>query len=182
MSGQQAAGAPQPIVPMWVAILLGLVFIAVGVIVLGNVYAATLASTMVLGVCAIIVGGFEIAHACWTKGWGGFIWQVLLGLLSLAAGIVLLAHPVAGSVVVTYVFGLALLVSGVLRIFLGMRHWRALGWVLVLSGAFGVAAGLVVLAGWPYTGLWVIGFVLGVDFVLHGAGWLAFAISRKLAA
>ncbi len=181
MSALQAAGVPKPIVPMWVAILLGVVFIGAGVIALGNVVAATIISTKVLGICAIVGGGFEIIHAFWTKGWGGFIWQIVLGVLSFGAGIVLVSDPVAGSLVLTYVLGFALLASGAVRVVLGVRHWRAMGWVLMVSGAFGIAAGLVILAGWPYTGLWVIGFVLGVDFVLHGAGWIALAVSRKLA-
>jgi uncharacterized membrane protein HdeD (DUF308 family) len=157
------------------------VFIAAGIIALGNTVATTLVSTMVLGICAIVGGGFEIAHACWTKGWGGFIWQVLLGVLLLAAGVVLVAHPMAGSLVLTYVFGLVLLVSGVLRVVLGMRLWARLGGVLVLSGIFGIGAGLVVLAGWPATGLWVIGFVLGVDMVMQGAGWLFVAMRLRRA-
>lgn len=186
MSGNQAAEqAPAlgggPAVRTWVAVLLGIVFIGVGFVALGNVVAATIASTMVIGICAIVAGAFEVAHAFWTKGWGGFIWHILLGALSLAAGFVLLANPVEGSLVLTYVFGFVLIASGVLRLVLGIRFWKLRGWVLLVSGAFGVLAGLVILAGWPYSGLWVIGFVLGIDFILHGAGWLSLALVRRVA-
>jgi uncharacterized membrane protein HdeD (DUF308 family) len=186
MSGNQAAEQDpaiggDPGVRPWVAVLLGVVFIAVGIIALGNTVAATMAGTMVIGLCALVAGGFEVAHAFWTKGWGGFLWHILLGLLSLAAGIVLLANPVEGSLVLTYVFGFVLIASGVLRAVLGIRLWKLRGWVLLLSGTFGILAGVAILAGWPYTGLWVIGFVLGIDFILHGAGWLAVALVRRMA-
>ena len=46
---------------------------------------------------------------------------------------------------------------------------------MLLSGIFGVLAGVVILTGWPMTGLWVIGFLLGVDLIVHGLGWLAYA-------
>jgi uncharacterized membrane protein HdeD (DUF308 family) len=185
MSGNQAAGQALgggEAVRPWVAALLGIVFIAVGAVALGNAVAATIASTMVIGICALVAGGFEVAHAFWTKGWGGFLWHILLGLLSLAAGILLLANPVEGSLVLTYAFGFLLIASGLLRAVLGVRFWRRRGWVLLLSGAFGILAGIVILAGWPYSGLWVIGFVLGIDFILHGAGWLAVALVRRMAA
>ncbi|MGH6891561.1 MAG: HdeD family acid-resistance protein [Dongiaceae bacterium] len=95
-----------------------------------------------MGICAIVGGAFEIIHAFWTKGWGGFLWQILLGLLYIAGGIVLVSQPVSGSLVLTYVIGLVLLASGIVRVFLGIRHWQDSGWLLFLSGIFRILAGL----------------------------------------
>jgi len=172
-SSQSSAGREQPV---WLCLLLGLVFIIVGLIVLGDVVAATIISAIFLGICAIVGGVFEIAHAFWTKGWGGFVWQILLGVLYIAGGIVLVQQPVAGALALTWIFGIVMLASGVVRLFLGFGRRAQLGWLLLFSGLFGILAGLVVLSGWPATGLWVIGFLLGVDLILHGAGWLALAL------
>ena len=140
-----------PAPPFWVCLLLGIVLIVAGFMVLGDVVLATVISTIFIGWMAIVAGGFEIVHAFWTKGWGGFAWQVLLGVL------------------------LLLLVSGCVRIVLGVRHWREAGWIMMLSGVFGVLAGLVILTRFPMTGLWVLGFLLGVDLIWHGVGWLSYA-------
>ena len=70
-SGTAASSAP----PTWVRVLLGLVLIFAGLFVLGDVALATLISTMFIGATALIAGGFEIIHAFWTKGWGGFLWR-----------------------------------------------------------------------------------------------------------
>jgi uncharacterized membrane protein HdeD (DUF308 family) len=126
-----------PAPPFWVCILLGIVMILAGFLVLGDVMLVTLISTIFIGWVSIIAGAFEVVHAFWTKGWGGFIWQVLLGI--------------------------------------GISHWREAGWVLLLSGVFGIVAGFVILTGFPMTGLWVLGFLLGVDLISHGIGWLAYA-------
>ena len=91
-------------------------------------------------------------HAFWTKGWGGFIWQVPLGILYVAFGAVLVGQPVAGALVLTYALGLLLLVSGLVRALLGVGHWRAAGWLMLLSGAFGILAGPVIFTGFPMTG------------------------------
>ena len=53
------------------------------------------------GRVAIITGAFEIIHAFWTKGWGGFFWQVLLGILYIALGAVVVSHPVASALILS---------------------------------------------------------------------------------
>jgi uncharacterized membrane protein HdeD (DUF308 family) len=161
--------------PVWVCLLLGIVMIIAGFVVLGDVVLVTVISTMFIGWLLIAVGAFEVIHAFWTKGWGGFLWQVLLGILYIAFGAVLVSQPVASALILTYVLGLLLLVSGIVRILLGFSHWKDAGWIMLLSGAFGVLAGLVILTGFPATGLWVLGFVLGVDLISHGVAWLTYA-------
>ena len=98
-----------------------------------------------------------------------------LGLLYIAGGIVLVSQPVSGSLILTYVLGVVLFASGCVRLYVGIRHWAGAGWLILLSGIFGILAGLVILVGWPVTGLWVIGFLLGIDLIFHGFGWLLLA-------
>jgi uncharacterized membrane protein HdeD (DUF308 family) len=74
-----------------------------------------------------------------------------------------------------------LLISGFVRILLGFSHWKDAGWIMLLSGVFGVAAGLVILTEFPMTGLWVLGFVLGVDLISHGIAWLTYAWTPRTA-
>jgi uncharacterized membrane protein HdeD (DUF308 family) len=169
-----------PTPSFWVCVLLGLVMILAGFLVLGDVMLVTVISTMFIGWVSIFTGAFEIVHAFWTRGWGGFLWQVLLGILYVAFGVVLVGQPVASALILTYVLGLALLISGIVRIMLGITHWREAGWIMLLSGVFGVLAGLVILTGFPMTGLWVLGFLLGVDLISHGIGWLAYAWLPKV--
>jgi uncharacterized membrane protein HdeD (DUF308 family) len=160
--------------PAWVRVLLGVVLILAGIFILGDVALATIISTMFIGYTAIVAGAFEIIHAFWTKGWGGFIWQIVLGILYIAFGWMVVSQPVSGALVLTWVLGLVLVASGLVRIVWGLQHWRGPGWLMVLSGAFGCLAGLVILAGWPLTGLWVIGLLLGIDLISHGVGWLTY--------
>lgn len=43
-----------------------------------------------------------------------------------------------------------------------------------MSGLFGVVAGFIILSGWPTSGIWVLGLLLGVDLITHGAAWLTY--------
>lgn len=162
--------------PTWARIPLGAAFILAGMVVLGDVALATVISAKIIGLVAILAGAFEIVHAFWTKGWGGFLWQILLGLLYAAFGAALFTQPVTGALALTYFLGFILVASGVVRILLSFRHWQDAGWIMLLSGLLGIAAGVVILTGFPATGLWVIGFLLGIDLVFHGFAWILYAL------
>src|SRR5262245_16828475 len=161
--------------PTWVRTLLGIVLILAGFFVLGDVALATLVSTLFIAAVAIVAGAFEVIHAFWTKGWGGFLWQILLGVLYIAFGIVLLNQPVAGALLLTYALGLMLMISGAVRAFISVTHWQEAGWLMLLSGVFGILAGAVIVTGFPMSGLWVLGLLLGIDLIAHGAAWLTYA-------
>lgn len=161
--------------PVWACALLGVVLIASGMLVLGDLALATVVTTVAIASGAILGGGFEIAHAIWTKGWGAFGWQILLGALYIAFGTTLISRPEFSAVVLTFALGLILLASGLVRILLGFLYGKLAGSLLLLSGIVGVIAGAAILTRWPVTGLWAIGLALGVDLISHGLGWLAIA-------
>ena len=101
--------------------------------------------------------------------------QAVGGLYVLAGG-VLLYNPVASSLLLTLVFAASLIVSGAIRVWLSFRYWHQLGWVLLISGLIGILAGVVILTGWPVTGLWVFGLCLGIDLLFFGVWWVGYAI------
>lgn len=165
--------------PTWMRVLLGVVMILGGILVLGDVVLATIISAKLIGLTAIVVGVVEIIHAFATKGWGSFVWKVLLGVLYVAAGTALLRAPVAGALMLTWIFGVFLLASGFVRIIMGFGQQES-GWTMLISGTFGIIAGLIILTGFPATGLWVLGFLLGIDLILHGIAWLVFGRARPV--
>ena len=162
--------------PLWVCALLGIVMIVAGIAALSDVVFATIISVKLIGLAAIAAGAFEIAHAFWTKGWGGFLWQIVLGALYLAFGLVLLTQPASGALILTYFLGAVLFASGVIRCVLSFAHWRQNGWMMLISGIFGLLAGVLILFGFPTISVWALGFLLGVDLISHGLAWLLYAL------
>lgn len=171
-SPTKTLGAPS----LWVCMLLGFVFIAAGALALSDVVFATIVSVKLIGVIAIVAGAFEIMHAFWTKGWGGFLWQILLGVLYLAFGLILLTQPASGALILTYFLGAMLFASGLIRCVLSFAHWHENGWMMLISGIFGVLAGILILFRFPSIGVWALGFLLGVDLISHGLAWLLYAL------
>ncbi len=145
MSMTSAAAFPET--PTWLRVLLGIILIIAGVIVLGDVAWASLFSAFVIGIVAIVGGAFEVIHSFWTKGWGGFIWQIILGLLYIVAGVYIVTQPVAGLLALTWIIAIVFLAGGAVRIFVGFQHWSEGGWLLLISGVFGIIAGIIILGG-----------------------------------
>jgi len=52
------------------------------------------------------------------------------------------------------------------------------GWH-VLNGLVALVLGVLVLAQWPASGLWVIGLFIGIDLVFYGGAWIALALSLR---
>ena len=72
--------------------------------------------------------------------------------------------------------GAVLLASGAIRCVLGFAYWRQNGWMMLISGVFGLLAGVLILFGFPTISVWALGFLLGVDLISHGLAWLLYAL------
>lgn len=156
----------------WVCALLGVVFIAGGMFMLWNLVAATFAAAIFFAAALVVSGGFQIGHALASPGWRSRLWSVAIGALFVLGGVLLLTDPLATSLGLTLAIAALFLVTGVLRIILAFRHWRDFGWLLLISGLFGIALGVALILWFPWTGLFVPGMLLGIDFIIHGVWWL----------
>jgi uncharacterized membrane protein HdeD (DUF308 family) len=163
----------------WI-VALGVVYLIVGVIALGSVVLATAASVFLVGIMMVIAGVAEIINAFQIKTWGKFLLWLVLGALYVFAGFVAFSNPLLTAVVLTLLLGAALVVSGVMRIILAfsMKEGTPWGWAL-LSGVVTLLLGLVILARWPISSLFVLGLFLGIDLVIAGASWIAIGLGLK---
>ena len=156
----------------WFCALLGVVLLAAGVFVFFNVVLASVISAVFFGAAMSVAGAFQIVHAFSSRGWGGFAWSMAVGLLFLLGGFLLMANPLAASFGLTLAFAVLLLAAGGVRLVLAFRYWQDYGWMLLASAIMGILTGVIVLLGFPWSGLIVPGLLLGIDLVFHGLWWL----------
>ena len=158
---------------------LGIVMLIVGVIALGNLLAATVASVYLVGFMMLIAGGFEIAHAFGVKNWGGFFWWLHGGLLYAIGGIIAFNNPLLASAVLTLLLAASLIAAGAARGWIGYKHWshKGSGWIIV-AAIITVLCGVVIAIGWPTNSLWVLGMFLAIDMIFQG--WTAIALGLAL--
>jgi uncharacterized membrane protein HdeD (DUF308 family) len=160
-------------------VALGIVMLIVGVIALGNLLAATVASVFLVGIMMLIAGGFEIAHAFGVKTWGGFFWWLIGGLLYAIGGIIAFNNPLLASAVLTLLLAASLIAAGVVRGWVGYKHWsrKGSGWIIA-AAVITALCGIVIAIGWPTNSLWVLGMFLAIDMIFQG--WTAIALGLAL--
>jgi len=167
--------------PRWGWIVaLGVVSVIAGVIALATDIFATAIAVYVIGFMMLFSGATEIVAAFNAKDWSHRILWLLLGALYVFAGIICLQNPFAAATILTLLLGFALIIGGLVRIFLAtrMRQGTPWGWV-VFSGLISVLLGIIIVAHWPVSSFFVLGIFLGVDLIFIGSGWIAVGTALK---
>lgn len=179
--------APPGLAPLraksgWI-IALGVVYAVAGIIALGSVVMATVATVWVVGIMMLIAGVAEVINAFQIKSWGKFLFWLLLGMLYVIAGFITFENPLLAAALLTLFLGCALIASGVMRILLGFYMKSDMPWLgVVLSGVITFLLGLIILIHWPVSSLYVLGIFLGIDLIFAGASWIGIGLGLRRAA
>jgi uncharacterized membrane protein HdeD (DUF308 family) len=151
-----------------------------GVIALASTVMATASAVYIVGFMMLFAGAAEIVAAFNAKDWGHRLMWLLLGALYVFAGFVCLQNPFAAATILTLMLGIALIIGGLLRIFLATRLKQGTpwGWV-VFSGILSFLLGLIIVAQWPVSSFFTLGIFLGIDLIFVGSGWIAIGLALK---
>ncbi len=181
ITGFGPASSLAPLQAKWGWIVaLGIVYLVAGIIALGSVFSATVASVLVVGAMMFIAGVAEVINAFQVKTWGKFTFWLLLGVLYIIAGFVAWDNPLLTAVWLTLILGAALVASGIMRIFLGFNMKAGSPWIwIVVSGLITLVLGLIILAHWPLSSVYTLGIFLGVDLVFAGASWIGLGMGLR---
>lgn len=163
----------------WI-IALGVIYVIAGLIALGSIVEATVVSVFIVGIMMLIAGVAEVIHAFQVKSWGKFLLWALLGALYIIAGFVTFENPLLAAAILTLILGIALVASGIMRIILAFSVREGTPWIwVVVSGIITLLLGLIILAHWPVSSLYILGLFLGIDLVFAGAGWIGLGLGLR---
>jgi uncharacterized membrane protein HdeD (DUF308 family) len=163
----------------WI-VALGVVYLLAGFVALGSVVMATVASVLIVGVMMIVAGVAEVFSAFQIKSWGKFLLWVLLGVLYIIAGFVTFENPLLAAALLTLILGASLVASGIMRIVLAFSIKQETPWIWVLlSGVITLLLGLLILAHWPVSSLYILGLFLGIDLIMAGTGWIGLGFGLR---
>lgn len=101
--------------------LLGVLSFIVGLYAVRHVLITIAALALLLGIFWIVNGAVETFTALSHKHMQGRGWTIVMGLLSVAAGVVVLVYPAISLAVLAVVLGFWLLVYGIMEIVLAFR-------------------------------------------------------------
>jgi uncharacterized membrane protein HdeD (DUF308 family) len=151
-----------------------------GVFALINPFAATFAAVLLAGWTFLLFGVLQVVQAFSVRDWSGFLWALLLGVLTAAVGVSLLYNPLAGALTLTLVVAILFLVMGVVKFMYAyeLRPVRGWGWV-VLSGAISLLLGVLILANYPVSAASILGILLAVELISNGVTLLLISFGLR---
>src|ERR1700736_4317223 len=167
----------------WKAFLIeGILLVILGLAAMIVPPLASLAVTIFLGWMFLISGVAGLMLTFWARKMPGFWWSLISAALAVAAGIILLAQPVQGTLTLTIVVGAYFLAEGVATIMYALEHRRELSerwsWLLV-AGIMDLLIAAVIIAGLPGSAEWAIGLLVGINLVFGGATLIGVALAAR---
>ncbi|MET9647465.1 DUF308 domain-containing protein [Streptomyces syringium] len=159
--------------------LLGAVLVVAGLVGLFYVGFATLTTMILFGWLLLVGGVVGLLHAFQSRQSNFFWLAVVVAALNLAAGVVVIRRPEGAAETLTMFAALLFLAGGVFRLAGGLVvRGPQFGWTLV-QGAFGVLLGVLVLADWPHSSLYVIGTFFSLALLFDGLGLIAIGVGGR---
>jgi len=160
----------------------GILSVILGFLGLGMTFMLTIVSVLYFGVLMIVMGVVQLVECFKCAGWKSVALHALIGLLYLVVGIMIVMRPLLASIALTWTLAIILIVVGVTRLVVGFQHrgTSGAGWAIV-GGIITVLLGLMILAHWPASALWVIGLFLAIELIVNGWTEIFVALAARTA-
>jgi uncharacterized membrane protein HdeD (DUF308 family) len=166
------------------SVALSLLMIFAGILAIVLPPLAGIGVTIFIGWLMIFSGAGHLVFGWQTREKRAMIWEILLGLLYIAAGVYVLWNPVLGLVSLTIGLAAYLLLEAILEFILAVRLRPApgSGWLFV-DGIITLILAVVIWRTWPLSSAWVIGTLVGISMLFSGTARLMLSLAaRKLVA
>jgi uncharacterized membrane protein HdeD (DUF308 family) len=162
------------------SIFLSILLILAGFFTLMIPFVGGIGVAIFVGWAMIISGITHIIFAFKTHTTGSMLWELLVGLVYLAAGIYLILHPLAGLASLTLLLAFYLFFEGIFEViqFFQVRPRSGAGWLLV-DGLITFILAFMIWKSWPFSSVWAIGTLVGISMLFSGFSRLMLAMSAK---
>jgi len=156
----------------------GIFFVVLGTLAIIAPHVFTMGITIFLGWLLLIGGIMQVVRAVSIYNMPGFSLWFFMGILQAVIGYFFLKEPGQGSLTLTLLVTVFFALEGLAKIYLAfmmrpIEHWGR----VLFSGITALLLAIVVWAGWPATGMWVLGLLLGINMVL--LGWTLITLSLQ---
>lgn len=150
-------------------IVLGVLTIILGILAIASPMISGMAVTLFIGGLLAFMGVLQIIAAFKSGQWGSGIIGTFIGILSIAAGLLLIFRPIAGMATLTLFLAAYFLVDGIFEIITAfkMKPEQGWGWML-FNGIIAGLLGFMLWRQWPISGSYAIGVLFGIHILMSG--------------
>jgi uncharacterized membrane protein HdeD (DUF308 family) len=160
--------------------LMGILLIIFGVLAVGTPAVAGKAVVMVIGAVLLLAGVVQIVSGLRSEGWSNKLLPLILGVITSLCGLGLLGEPWIGMKFIALLLAIFFVMEGVWKIIASFSYRPASGWLAILvSGILTLVLGVLIWRQWPVSGLWAVGILVGVDLLMTGISMVALAATVR---
>jgi uncharacterized membrane protein HdeD (DUF308 family) len=168
--------------PGW-SMIWGILMFICGLVAIALPLISSIGIVILLAWVILFAGVSHLIFAFHSRSVGGVLWQIVVAVLYVAAGIYLLINPLLGVVSLTLVLAVFLVLEGIVEIalYFGLRGSRHSGWVL-LDGIITLVLGVLIWRQWPSSSIWVLGTLIGISLIFSGISRVMLSLAARHAA
>jgi uncharacterized membrane protein HdeD (DUF308 family) len=159
---------------------LSVLMIVAGILAIASPLAAGIAVNVLVAWLLVFSGGAHLVFGWHTRSAGGFLWELLVGILYIFIGVYLLMHPVAGLISLTIALAIYLFLEAILEFVLGftLRPLPGTGW-LIFDGIVTLILAIMIWRTWPTSAPWIIGTLVGISMLFSGISRLMLSLAAR---
>ena len=149
--------------------LWGVLTILFGLLAIGSPLYSGLAVAVMVGFALVAAGISMTIFAFQAPSLGRGILKLLFGALTIFVGLAVLAQPGIALAKLTLLLGIYFLADGVMTMIVAFNVKPQPGWGwMTFNGIVTISLGWMILKGWPVSGVWAIGILVGVRLLFAG--------------
>ena len=154
--------------------LWGVLTILLGMIAIGSPLASGLVFTMMVAIALLMAGISMVIFAFQAGSLGRGILKFLFGGLTIIIALVMFSEPGIALAKLTLFLGVYFIIDGIMVLAgsLSVKPQPGWGW-MAFNGAVTLLLAWLILEGWPISGAWAIGILVGVRLLFSGMTMLA---------
>lgn len=157
----------------------GIVLMVLGIVAVIRSTTATIVSMVFFGWLLVFSSVIQIVEAFMVGRWEGFFLPLLIAILFGIVGLLMVVRPVISAEALTFLMSVFFLLGGLYQLVAAVwTHLPGWGWH-AMNGVIAAVMGVLILARWPVSGLWVIGLFVGIDLIFYGWAWVALALDLR---
>jgi uncharacterized membrane protein HdeD (DUF308 family) len=158
--------------------LMGWLSIIFGVLAIAMPWVAGQSILMLVGILVMAAGIMRMIWAFQAGSLGKGILVFLIGVLTLLAGIAVIAHPLMSSAVLSIMLAVYFLADGFSELIAAFSVKEGKGWLL-FDAVITILLGIMIFTGFPLSGTVAIGVFLGIKLLFVGITMLTIRSAAK---
>ena len=160
--------------------LMGWLSIIFGVLAIAMPWVAGQSILMMVGILVMAAGIMRMIWAFQAGSLGKGVLVFLIGVLTLLAGVAVIANPLMSSAVLSIMLAVYFFVDGFSELFAAFSVQEGKGWLL-FDAVVTIILGIMIFTGFPLAGTVAIGVFLGIKLVFVGVTMLTIRSAVKSA-